>query len=87
MADPLLAALSIGMPVGLCVYFAWTNRDWAAKTKWAGLAAALSGALVGAWLGFGLTEDLTRLFASILASIAGANLLLLLLDMTFKPGA
>jgi RND superfamily putative drug exporter len=83
LADPLLAALSIGVPVGLCVYFAWTNRDWAATTRWAGMAAALGGALVGAWLGFGLTEDLTRLFAAVLGSVAGANLLVLVLDMAW----
>jgi len=83
LADPLLAALSIGAPVGLCVYFAWTNRDWSTTTRWAGLAAALGGALVGAWFGFGVTEDLTRLFTAVVGSIAGANLLLLVLDMTW----
>jgi hypothetical protein len=83
LADPLLAALSIGVPVGLCVYFAWTNRDWSATTKWAGLAAALAGALIGAWLGFGLTEDLTRLFTAVVGSVAGANLLVLVLDMAW----
>jgi pimeloyl-ACP methyl ester carboxylesterase len=83
LADPLVAALSIGVPVGLCVYFAWTNRDWAPKTRWAGLAAALGGALVGAWIGFGVTEDLTRLFTAVVGSVAGANLLLLVLDMAW----
>jgi uncharacterized membrane protein YfcA len=83
LADTLLAALSIGTPVGVCVYFAWTNRDWSATTKCAGLAAALGGALIGAWLGFGVTADLTRLFTAAVGSVAGANLLLLILDMAW----
>ena len=83
LGDPLLAPLSIGVPVGLCVYFAWTNRDWVARMKWAGWAAALGGALVGAWFGFGVTGDLTRLFTAILGSVVGANLLVLVLDMAW----
>jgi RND superfamily putative drug exporter len=83
LADTLLAALSIGMPVGLGIYFAWTNRDWSPRTKSAGLAAALGGALVGAWFGFGVTEDLTRLFTAVVGSVAGANLLVLVLDMAW----
>ena len=83
LADPLLAALSIGGPVGLCVYFAWTNRDWSAMTKSAGFAAALGGALVGGRIGFGVTQDLMRLFTAIAGSLVGANLFLLVLDMAW----
>jgi hypothetical protein len=83
LADTLLAALSIGVPVGLCVYFAWTNRDWSVTTKSAGLMAALGGALIGAWFGFGVTADLTRLFTTVVGSVVGANLLLLILDMSW----
>lgn len=83
LADALLATLSIGVPVGLCVYFAWTNRDWSARTRWAGLAAALGGAVMGAWFGFSVTEDLTRLFTAAVGAVAGANLLLLVLEMAW----
>jgi uncharacterized membrane protein YdfJ with MMPL/SSD domain/pimeloyl-ACP methyl ester carboxylesterase len=83
LADPLLATLSIGLPIGLGVYCAWTNRDWSAMTKSAGFTAALGGALAGAWLGFGVTADLTRLFAAVVGSVAGANLLLLGLDIAW----
>jgi uncharacterized membrane protein YfcA len=83
LADRLLAGLSIAVPVGFCLYFAWTNRDRSAKTRWTGLAATLGGALVGAWFGFGVTEDLTRLFTAVLGSVVGANLLLLVLDMAW----
>jgi len=47
LSDPLLAALSIGLPVGLCVYFAWTNRDWSA-TDLTRLFTAVVGSVVGA---------------------------------------
>jgi hypothetical protein len=37
--EELLAALSVGLPIGLGVYFAWVNRDWSAHTKTTGFAA------------------------------------------------
>src|SRR6266508_6806262 len=63
--DELLAALSVGMPIGLGVYFAWVNRDWSAKTETTGFAAAGAGALVGAWLGFNATEGFVALITTI----------------------
>jgi TAP-like protein len=84
--DELLAAFSVGVPIGLGVYFAWVNRDWSAKTKTTGFAAAAAGALVGAWLGFNATEDLVALLTAIVGAAAGANLTLILLDMT-RPGS
>ena len=56
--DDLLAALSVGLPIGLGIYFAWVNRDWSGQTKIIGLAAAAGGSLFGAWLGFHATEGL-----------------------------
>lgn len=35
--DELLAALSVGLPIGLGIYFGWVNRDWSARTKITGL--------------------------------------------------
>jgi pimeloyl-ACP methyl ester carboxylesterase len=84
--DELLAAFSVGVPIGLGVYFAWVNRDWSAKTKTTGFAAAAAGALVGAWLGFNAMEDLVALLTAIVGAAAGANLTLILLDMT-RPGS
>jgi pimeloyl-ACP methyl ester carboxylesterase len=83
LADPLLATLSIGLPIGLGVYFAWVNRDRSTGTKIAGFAAALGGALLGASFGFGVTPDLMRLFTAIVAAAAGANLVLLALDIAW----
>jgi pimeloyl-ACP methyl ester carboxylesterase len=80
--DELLAALSVGLPIGIGVYFAWVNRDWTAGTKTTGFAAAVAAGLVGAWLGFHATADLLALFTAIVGATAGANLVLLVLDTT-----
>jgi hypothetical protein len=76
--DGLLAALSIGVPVGLGIYLAWVHRDWSTETKLVGLAAAAGGAFVGAWLGFHAAVDMLALVAAIVGAIAGANLALIL---------
>jgi pimeloyl-ACP methyl ester carboxylesterase len=77
----LLAAVSIGVPVGLSVYWAWVHRDWSAGCKSAGVAVALGGALIGAWLGFHASNDLLALITAIAGAISGANLALIALDM------
>jgi pimeloyl-ACP methyl ester carboxylesterase len=82
--DPWLATLSVGLPVGLGIYFAWLNRAWSARIKAVGLASGLVGGLVGAWLGFHSAPDLLALFTAIVGSMAGANLALIVLDIS-KP--
>jgi pimeloyl-ACP methyl ester carboxylesterase len=79
--DELLAMLSVGLPVGLGIYLAWVRRD-SAQSKAVGLAAAAAGALAGAWLGFHATVDLLALVTAIAGAVAGANLTLILLDMS-----
>jgi len=59
------------------------NRDWSAKTKATGFAAAAAGTLVGGWLGFNATEDLVALLTAIVGAAAGGNLLLLALDIAW----
>ncbi len=81
--DELLAALSVGLPIGLGIYFAWVNGDWSAKTKTTGFAAAAGGALVAAWLGFNATEGLLALITTIVGAAIGANLTLLGLDIAW----
>jgi hypothetical protein len=76
--DELLATLSVGVPIGLAIYLAWLNR----QGKAVGLAAALAGALAGAWLGFHAAADLLALLTCIVGAAAGANLTLILLDMS-----
>jgi pimeloyl-ACP methyl ester carboxylesterase len=81
--DELLAALSVGVPIGLGIYFAWVNRDWSAKTKATGFAAAVGAALVGGWLGFNATEGLLALITTIVGAAVGGNLILLFLDIAW----
>jgi pimeloyl-ACP methyl ester carboxylesterase len=81
--DDLLAALSVGGPIGLGIYLAWVNRDWSAWTKSTGFAAAAAGALVGAWLGFNATKDVVALLTAIVGAAVGANLILLALDIAW----
>ena len=81
--DELLAALSIGVPIGLGIYWAWVPRDGSGPTKTAGFAGALAGALVGAWLGFHATTGLLALITAIVGATVGANLLLIALDIAW----
>jgi pimeloyl-ACP methyl ester carboxylesterase len=81
--DELLAAVSVGVPIGLGVYFAWLNRDWSTTTKTIGFAAATASALLGAWLGFAVLEGLPALLPTIVGAIAAANLALVSLDIAW----
>ncbi len=78
MTDELLAVLSVGVPVGLAIYFASVNRDWF------GFAVAAGGALVGAWLGYNVTSAAFGAAAPLLAivgAVVGANVTVLARDM------
>jgi pimeloyl-ACP methyl ester carboxylesterase len=84
LTDELLAALSVGLPIGLGIYLAWVNRDWSARTKGTGFAAVAGGAVIGAWLGFSVTSAGFGLLAPLLAIVGasvGGNLILLALDI------
>jgi hypothetical protein len=83
ITDELLVALSAGLPTGLGIYYAWANRDWSARTKTTGFAAAAGGALVGAWLGFNVTPGLFAPLLAIVGAAVGANLAVLALDIAW----
>ena len=83
----VLAGLSIGTPVGLGIYLAWVHRSWASRTRATGLAAALAGALVGAWLGGNAVPGLLAVFTAVVGATAGANLLLIALDVVRAQAA
>ena len=85
--DVRLAAFSVGVPIGLGIYFAWVNRDWSARTKAMGYAATVAGALAGAWLGFHVLEGLFALVTTIVGATVGANLTLLGLDIAWDRRA
>ena len=79
--DQRFATLSVGLPVGLSIYWAWVTRDSTVTPKLIGFALGLSGALAGAWLGFHAGTDLLALVTAILGAIAGANLALVVFDV------
>jgi pimeloyl-ACP methyl ester carboxylesterase len=79
--DQVLVVVSASVPIGLGIYLAWVHRDWSAKTRTTGFAAAAGGALIGAWLGFQATEGLLAPITAIVGAAVGANLTLLALDM------
>jgi pimeloyl-ACP methyl ester carboxylesterase len=85
--DQRLTTLSVGLPVGLGIYWAWRNRRWTAATKLTGFVAGAGGALLGAWLGFHAGTDLLALVTAILGAIAGGNLTLVLLDVVWDSKA
>jgi pimeloyl-ACP methyl ester carboxylesterase len=80
--DQRLATLSVGLSIGFGIYFAWRNRDWSARTKTAGFIAAVGASLVGAWLGFHAAVDLLALVTAIVGATGGANLALIVLDIS-----
>jgi hypothetical protein len=80
--NALLVILSVGVLIGLGIYWAWVHRDWSDRSKRVGLAAAATGALAGAWLGFYATDGPFAILTAIVAALAGANLALLVLDMS-----
>jgi hypothetical protein len=81
--NALIATLSVGVPIGLGVYFAWMDRDWSPETRTTGFAAAMGGALIGAWLGFNATSGFFVILTSIVGAAVGANLILLAIDITW----
>jgi len=81
--NELLAVLPVAVPIGLGIYWAWVHRDRSATTKTAGFVAAMGGALLGAWLGFHATAGLLALITTIVGATVGANLLLIVLGMTW----
>jgi pimeloyl-ACP methyl ester carboxylesterase len=79
--DPWLATISVGLPVGLGIYWAWRNREARLRSRLMGFVAGVGGALLGAWLGFHAATDLLALVTSIFGAIAVGNLALILLDV------
>jgi len=85
--DPLLATLGVGLPIGLGIYLAWVRRDFPRSTKTAGFVGALVGALIGGWLGFSATTGLLALITTIVGAALGANLVLILFDISRERSA
>jgi hypothetical protein len=80
--NELLVILSVGVPIGVATFLAWVHRDWPARKRAIGFAAAAGGALAGAWLGFHAADGLLAPFTAIVGAVAGGNLLLVLHDIS-----
>jgi pimeloyl-ACP methyl ester carboxylesterase len=80
--NQFLAVVSVGVPVSLVVCLAWVNRDWSTRTKATGFASAAAGTLLGAWLGLNATDGLAAVGTTIIAAAVGANLTLIVFDIT-----
>jgi pimeloyl-ACP methyl ester carboxylesterase len=74
-----LAVLSVGLPVALALYLAWTRRDdgWAVKVR--GLLAASAGAVIGGWYGYTVIPGITGLLATVVGAVAAGNIALIVL--------
>lgn len=79
--DDVPVAVGVGVPVGLCVYLAWSRRDRTSSAATIGLVSALAGALVGGWLGFQVLSGITGVGTAVVGATVGANLALLVLDL------
>jgi hypothetical protein len=80
--NELLVIVSVGVPIGLGIYWAWVHLDWSVRSRRVGLAAAAAGALGGAWLGHHATDSLLGLLTAIAGALVGANVMLIFLDMS-----
>ncbi len=80
--DQLLVTLSVGVPVGLGGYLAWAGCG-----RIAGLGAAVAGALAGGFLGYHAVSGIGALLTTIVGAAVGANLILLVLDITRPASA
>ena len=77
----LLVVFSMGLPIGLGIYWAWLQWDWPAETKRVGLAAAALSTLVGGWLGFHAGADMLAFVTTIAGAAAATNLALILVSV------
>jgi hypothetical protein len=77
----LLVVFSMGLPIGLGIYWAWLQRDWPGETKRLGLAAAALSALVGGWLGLQAGADMLAFVTTIAGAAAATNLALILVSV------
>jgi hypothetical protein len=81
--NELLEVLAVSVPIGLGIYWAWVHGGWSSARKIAGFAAATGGALLGGWLGSHATDEgLFSLFTAIVGAAVGANLIVIVLDIS-----
>jgi pimeloyl-ACP methyl ester carboxylesterase len=80
--NALIVVASIGVPVGLGVHWASVHRSWDPRRSRVRLLLASAGALAGGWLGVEATEGPALVVTAVAGAVAGANLALILQDMS-----
>jgi pimeloyl-ACP methyl ester carboxylesterase len=80
--NEVMAVLSIGLPIGLGIFWAWVHRDWTREAKRFEVVAAIGAALLGAWLGFHSATGLLALITAIVGAGVAANLTLIMRDIS-----
>lgn len=90
-AIPLMSetvvVLTVGVSVGLGIYWAWVRRDWSSSTRTAGMVVAVAASVAGALFGYPAGTAALSLLTTILGATLAANLALIVLDMVgARPG-
>ena len=73
--------MSIGIPIGLGIYWASARPTDPERIRIVRFVATVVGAVIGAWLGYHVSSGLFALVTAILGAVAGANLIVLGLDV------
>jgi pimeloyl-ACP methyl ester carboxylesterase len=82
----VVGVLSVSVPIGLGIYWAWVDRDWSTRDRTTGFWLAMGAALVGGWFGFTSTAGLLALITTIVGAAIAANLALIALDISWEKG-
>ncbi|MGZ8696605.1 MAG: hypothetical protein ACXWZ1_04555, partial [Gaiellaceae bacterium] len=85
--DEVLALVSIGIPIALGTYWASARGADSQRSRVARFVATVEGAVIGAWLGLNVTPGLFAPLLAIVGATAGANLIVLVLDIRRDRGA
>ena len=85
--NEFISVVSMGLPIGLGIYWVWVHRNWSASLKKLGLGLAIGGSLVGAWAGFNSIAGLFSVITTIVGAALAANLALIALDISWDRAA
>ncbi|HEX6221317.1 MAG TPA: alpha/beta hydrolase, partial [Acidimicrobiia bacterium] len=85
--NQLLVVVSVGLPIGIGMYWAWVDRDSPDSLRRVGFWAALLGGVAGAWLGFNAGSRMLAPITAIVGAAILANLLLIVRDIFWERGA
>lgn len=82
--NQLLVVVSVGLPIGIGMYWAWVDRDSPDDLRRLGFWAALLGGVAGAWLGFNVGNQMLAPVTAVVGAAILANLLLIVRDISWE---